>query len=84
MNPIPFMPDMTSSVRRVRVAFNAPPKKIMGLEKEFKKLIINLIKLKYITLFLKFNRKDCLVARKTNVSLNQKSSNTRGIAISRV
>jgi len=26
------MPDMTSSVRRVRVAFNAPPKNIMSLE----------------------------------------------------
>ena len=26
------MPDMTSSVRRVRVAFNAPPENIMGLD----------------------------------------------------
>ena len=26
LNPIPFIPDMTSSVRRVSVAFNAPPK----------------------------------------------------------
>ena len=26
------MPEMTSSVRRVKVAFNAPPENIMGLE----------------------------------------------------
>ena len=30
------MPDMTSSVRRVRVAFNAPPENIVGLENYIK------------------------------------------------
>ena len=28
LNPIPFIPEVTSSVRRVRVAFSAPPERL--------------------------------------------------------
>lgn len=52
------MPDMTNSVRRVRVAFNAPPKK-----EAFDGIRKSVFSLKCVTLILKFVRKKCLVVR---------------------